>query len=872
MLQRYLFLFLLGLSAVPSLLIAEVPPKKTIDVFRTEPDGVQLDGRLDDQVWKSVRFVDDFLQKDPVENAEPSVRTEIGLAFDEEYLYVGARMWMEYPEEVSAIVTRRDNSGASDRIIISLDTYRDRRTAYSFSVTAAGVRTDYFHGSDNEGDRDYSFDPVWEARTWVGSTMWTAEMRIPFSQLRFNDMDVQEWGINVNRYIPNKSEDIYWVVIPRNGTGWSSRMGVLHGIEGIRPSGRLELLPYVAANARLPDEVPPGNPYLDDFNPDIRVGLDAKVGLGPNLTLDVAVNPDFGQVEADPAEVNLSVFETSFSERRPFFVEGAGLFSYNGPRHFYSRRIGSSPHGSSPHAYDFLDMPTSTTILGAAKLTGRLPGGLSMGGIAALTQREYARAYDEATGREYEFPVEPLTFYGAGRLQQEFGPDASTFGLIGTIVQRDLSPDDLLAERLPRLAITGGADWVLRLDGGDYQLEGNIATSHVQGSTEAIGRLQRSSSRYFQRPDADHVEFDSSRTSLTGFSGSLEFGKRTGHWVYSAGASIETPQYELNDIGLLNSVDDIAIEGDVTYRQDQQHGAVRNWSAGIDFSSGWNFGGTRQYITSLIDGKMNWTNFLTTYAGVGNSIKGLSDSKTRGGPLMDEVDVVVNGWTGMYNDFGSQVRWSWHVGTGLYQYDGWFLNTSVSVGMDLGDRLGISLSPWYYLELLPRQFVTKAPNGSVATYGTRYIFSELEFARTAMQVRLNFAVTPDLSLEFYAEPFVATGHYLSFGELRSAGTGDLEKYDGRISYDGERGEYEVTTDNEPVRFSDPDFFFRSFRSNLVLRWEWQPGSTFFLVWQQDRSGFEPGVHQASPVQWYDALTDIGDNFLALKLSYWFPVD
>ncbi len=869
---RYVLILWAGFLAAVAPLFADTPANKHVDVVRVESGAVDLDGKLNDPIWKNVRFVDDFLQKDPVEGALPSVRTEIGFAYDDEAFYVGARMWVESADEVSAIVTRRDKSGASDRIIVSLDTYRDSRTAYSFSVTAAGVRTDYYHGSDLEGDRDYSFDPVWEAKTWIGTEVWTAEMRIPFSQLRFNDADQQEWGLNVNRYIPGKNEDIYWIVIPRNGTGWSSRMGAMRGMQGVSPSARIELLPYVAINATIPSEVDPDDPYVDKLNLTDRFGLDAKIGLGPNVTLDLAINPDFGQVEADPAEVNLSVFETSFSERRPFFVEGAGLFSYNGARHFYSRRIGSTPHGFPSTTFDYLDQPQSTTILGAAKLTGRLPSGLSVGGLAAVTEREFARTFEVGTGDERQFEVEPLTFYGVGRVQQEFGANASTVGLIGTMVQREMKPGDPNQNILPRLAITGGTDWTLRFDEGTYQLEGNLATSHVQGETGAIGRLQRSSARYFQRPDADYVSFDSTRTSLTGFAGSLEFEKTTGKWVYTAGASVETPEYELNDIGLLSSTDDIDVWGDLEYRQDKPSRAVRNWQVEANASSSWNFGGVRQKTSYSLEGSVNWSNFLTNYIGVGGNDKGLSDTKTRGGPLMDDVDLLLNVWTGMYNSFGSKTRWSWHVGTGLYEYDGWFLNATAGLGMNVGDRLEVSLDPGYYTEVFPRQFVMKAAGGSTETFGTRYIYSDLIFSQTSMQIHLNYALTPNLTLEFYAEPFVANGRYEGFGELAKAGTAEFEEYNGRINYNEESSQYEVTTSADPVFISNPDFTVRSFRSNFVLRWEWLPGSTFFFVWQQNRSGFEPHGDPVTPALWYDAATDPGDNFLALKFSYWLPVD
>ena len=856
-----------------SLLIADPPPKQVIALSLEEMKPT-IDGRLDDPIWENAHFLTDFQQKEPNEFGEPTSKTEVAFAYDDEYFYVAATMWMEDPDEVSAIVTRRDNSGATDRIIVSLDTYNDRSTAYSFSVTAAGVRTDYYHNADSEFRRDFSFDPVWQAKTWIGTDRWTAEMRIPFSQLRFNDADRQTWGLNINRYIPNKREDIYWIVVPRGETGWSSRMGQIVGIQGVKPSTRVELLPYVAGGATIPSDVDPDDPYTENVNLSGRAGLDVKIGLGPNLTLDATVNPDFGQVEADPAEVNLSAFETFFGERRPFFVEGAGLFSYNGARHFYSRRIGASPHRFPSGNFSYADIPENSTILGAAKLTGRLSNGLSIGGLVGVTEREHAKTFTIATEEENLEEVEPLTFYGVGRLRQEFGEDASTVGIIGTVVRRDMDELNPNSAILPQEAITGGADWTLRFDGGTYELDGNIALSHVSGEEEAIARIQKRSAHYFQRPDADYVQFDSSRTSLTGYAATLEFERNGGDWVYETGFSIESPEYELNDIGSLNSADDIDVWGNIRYRENDPKGIFRNWSVGANLSTAWNYGWVRQSTRASIDGSVTWSNWLSNYLGGGFSLNGLSDKKTRGGPLMDETDVLFNGWTGMNNNFGSKTRWNWHLGFGIREYDGWFINTNAGLAMNLGDRLELSFNPGYYSELTPRQFVRTVEGGGEETFGRRYIFSNLRLSHTSIQVRLNYAVTPDLTLELYTEPFIASGEFSRFGELAQAGGSELISYDGRIEEDTVGKSYTVTDGGETFTISNPDFTSRSFRSNAVLRWEWLPGSTLYLVWQQNRSNYqrETNISKVNPSSWLDTLGDAGDNFLALKLSYWLPVD
>ena len=863
--MRILFLILL-VGLVPSLL-----PAQSASAVRVAGDVPEIDGRLDEPLWKNAPVVTGFRQKSPVEGADPSNRTEVMFAYDDEYLYVGARNFIAGPDDVSAIVTRRDRSGASDRIIVSLDTYGDRRTAYSFSVTAGGVRSEYYHGSDSEYDRDYSYDPVWKARAQVYDDRWTAEMKIPFSQLRFNDAEEQAWGVNINRYMPLRNEDLYWIVIPEKESGWSSRMGRLTGIRGIRPSTRIELLPYVAGRATIADDVDPDDPYTSTLDLDARAGLDATIGIGPNLTVTAAINPDFGQVEADPAEVNLSVFETFFGERRPFFVEGAGLFSYNGARHYYSRRIGGAPHGgiSAPALYS--DEPENSTILGAAKLTGRLPSGLSIGVLSAVTEREFARYIDLGTGEEEIEEVEPLSYYGVARVKQEFDDGNATLGGITTVVIRDNDQATAVGTDVPSMAITGGIDWDVSLFENVYELDGNIAYSHVSGTPEAITRLQRRSTRYFQRPDADYVELDPMRTSLSGFASSLEFEKVEGAWTWEVAAAIESPEYELNDAGRLSSADDIDLWGDLRYRETTPGSFYQSWNTGVDWSLTWNFGGIRTSTSASTDFSVTWKNFFYNYIGIGFHDRGLSDTKTRGGPLMEDEDLLVNVWTGMGNNHGASVRWNWHVGYGLYEREGSFVNANAAVSADIGNRLELSAKPAYYTEVTPRQYVSTRPGGGEGTFGRRYIFSRLDFSQISLQLRANYAITPDLTLELYLEPFVATGGYSNFGELLQAGTGDVGLYGNDITLDEESGVYTLVDNGDSFTIGNPDFTVRSFRSNFVIRWEWLPGSTFFLVWQQNREGYQPSESSVSPGDWIDALGDEGEHVVAVKGSWWLDI-
>jgi len=844
-------------------------PAKRIVALRVPSGSITVDGRLDDGIWRSARFASDFSQKDPIEGAPPSERTEIAFLYDDHSLYVGARMRHTDPANISSIVTRRDNSGNSERIIVSLDTYHDHRTAYSFSVTAAGVRTDYYHATDEEYNRDYSFDPVWDAHATIDSEGWSAEMRIPFSQLRFSDDESQTWGVNIDRYIPTRNEDDYWIVVPKNSVGWSSRFGDLTGISGVHPSTHLELLPYVASNATFTGNRDPNDPYDDGRNLAARAGLDMKLGLGPNMTLDATVNPDFGQVEADPAEVNLSAFETYFDERRPFFVEGSELFTTLGPNYFYSRRIGAAPHASVDG--DYVERPLNTTILGAAKLIGRLPSGTDVGVVGAVSAREDARVFDVSTGSERTVDVEPLTGFGVVRLQQEFGQEGSTTGLILTGVRRDMSGGDPLATLLARQALAGGADLRLRFDGGEYELLAHSGFSYVEGDSDAITRIQRNSAHYFQRPDASQVAFDPSRRSLGGYNAALALERNGGrHWLWHLGGSVFSPGFDVNDLGIFSKADVIDALGTLTYRETEPGPVLRSYSVEMQQNVGWNFDGVRTYYDVSVTAQGTWANFWGSYFGGGVQTATLRDRLTRGGPLMRNPRVF-DIWGGLNNNVTSTLRWNADFEAGSDEYDGWYYGANGTVTSNIGDRWEISVSPSYSRALVARQFVTDRGKGETATFGTQYVFAHVDRSTLSMRVRVKFALTPDLNLELYGEPFAASGRFFEFGELAAAGSGDLLYFGERMSRDAD-GNYLIPSSPEPLAIGNPDFFIRSFRSNAVLRWEWLPGSTLFLVWQQDRGAYEPRGDHVRPLDLVESSVDVGTDYLALKLSYWFPVD
>ncbi|MBE0645698.1 MAG: carbohydrate binding family 9 domain-containing protein [Bacteroidetes bacterium] len=846
--------------------------RKAVIAVRCDAQAPVIDGSLSDAIWQTLPVASDFLQKDPSEGKPASLRTEVRFCYDDDALYIGATMYVDDPSEIQSTLSRRDNAGNSERLLVSIDSYDDNRTAYTFGVTADGVRIDYYHASDYEHSRDYSFDPVWEARVARTSTAWTAEMRIPFSQLRFNNKDVQRWGLNMNRYIPFRDEDVYWVLIPKNETGWSSRFGTLTGIHGIQPSSRIELTPYSVADFTVSRTGNPVDPFYNKIDWRGNVGIDMKMGLGPNLTLDATVNPDFGQVEADPAEVNLSAYETYYTERRPFFIEGSQLLSGEGPDYFYTRRIGAPP-SLSPNA-SFSERPINTTILGAAKLSGRLASGLSIAALTALTQREYVETFDRVSNKYSEALVEPLAGYGVMRIQQEFGEETSTIGAMITGVQRDLN-SPAAEQLLTRQATSGGLDWKLRFDRATYELSGYAGFSYITGSADAVALVQQSSAHYFQRQDADYIDFDPTRTSLAGYTTGLHLVKQSGeHWIWGVGASAESPGFEINDAGILRSADDIDTWGELAYRENTPGDLFHNYEVEVSATNGWNFGLVRQYSSIGLGLQAMWKNYYSSSISFDYGTAALNDHLTRGGPLMRSGD----GWNlyaNITSSYSEDVRWNlWasRFGDALGSWN-WSAGSWISVRTK--GWLEFSVEPSYLRNVNARQYVMTADNGPEDTFGQRYIFATVDQATLAARFRFNFAFSPDLTLELYAEPFAASGAFSGFGELPAAESDQLRIYgqdpESSISYDTESAMYDFRTERGNVQLLNPDFNILSFRSNVVLRWEWVRGSTLFLVWQQNRSGYDIDGNQVGPRDLLRSFDSPGDNFIALKISYWIPV-
>lgn len=827
-------------------------------------EAVRIDGLLDDPVWADAAFVSDFLQRGKIRGFPPRERTEVAIAFDDEALYVGARLAVKDSKQMRQLVSRHDEPGKEERLLISLDTYRDRQTAYTFGVTIGGARIDYLSARDNEGWQDDSYNPVWEAQTTVDSTGWFAEMRIPYSQLRFQSSAEPVWGINIRRWNPATFLNVYWVMIPVYETGWASRFGEIAGLQRVRGERRVEIVPYALAGTTMPDaQLTAEGAVRENAR---RGGADIKIGLAPNLTLAATINPDFGQIEADPAEVNLSAYETFFPEKRPFFLEARELFRSRGPFFFYSRRIGAVPPGTVPRGA--LDAPLNATILGAAKLTGRLASGLSIGAVTAVTASENASVSGQG-GLPTTIPAAPPSAFTVVRLNKELG-QGSNAGFILTGVERSFDESRGLGRILSRRAYAGAGDWNLRFGGGLYELSGHAGFSWVAGDTAAIRNIQMSSAHFLQRPDAEHVSFDPRRTALGGYTAGLTLSKFAGaNWFWDAEVSAQSPGFEIRDAGSQKTADIIDANLGLSYHQRGRRGLIQMYTVGTTLGATWDFGGIRQHLSPGVFADLVWPNLWRSYIEVGHTTRGLSNSMTRGGPLMGTPSSV-NVSTSLWGSSVPRTQWYANANTFIDELGGWSASVDGGVSWLPGERLRLSVSPGLTRSRGLRQYYGTLEGGSAATYGRRYVFSALDQTQLYLQLRGRFTFTPGLSLELYGEPFAANAQFRDFGELPAAGSFDLRSYgsDGTTITRRTDKELDVTDGADAFTLWDADFRIRSFRSNAVLRWEWRRGSTFHLIWQQNRWMYDEQFAPVVPASLWRTIGDHGENIIMAKLSYW----
>jgi hypothetical protein len=861
---------------------------------------IQIDGMPDEAAWAAAMPMTVFTQIDPDEGEPVSQPTEVRFLFDDEALYIGGRFYDSGP--IMTRLARRDAGVSdSDLITVSIDSYHDHQTSYRFSTNPSGLKRDVTvasGGGGRGGGRDSSWDPIWDVASVITDEGWFTEMRIPFSQLRFSPGDEMLWGIQVERNIRRVAETAVFSFTPKLERGGVARYGHLTGLRGIGAGKKLEVLPYVGMSAEYifqkpSSEVAFSNPFWSGSDYIGRAGVDLKYRLGSNLTLDAAVNPDFGQVEVDPAVINLTAFETRFQERRPFFVEGAEIFTYGrggptgstgrAPRILYSRRIGRRPQGNVSSDAVYSDAPVSTTILGAAKITGKVGDGWSIGLIDAVTGREYA-PYVDAAQVNRRSVLEPATNYLAGRVRRDTRAGETQLGMIATAVHRDIQ-DPVLADRLRSAAYVTGVDLVHEWADRTWRVSSAFATSYIQGGPEAILSAQESSARYLQRPDAIHLSVDPTATSMGGAYAMGEINKQAGSFTGRLGTAYLSPGYEVNDLGFQSETERVVFDTHFQWNHPQPGRFFRNWRFFGGPDAKWNTAGDRVFNDINLQVSWRWLNYW------GGSVRWAirpptdDDRLTRGGPMARSPRAHT-----LRASLNSDSRKALGVRTtynGLTDASGsWQHSGSIDFTYRSGEKLELRLGPSLMRSYTQAQYVTSTSDPlATNTFGRRYVFAPLDQTTVALETRMNVTFSPTLTLQVYAQPLISSGDYGDLAEFRAPGTYRFSTYgeDTGTSVRQADGDYLIDPDGPGAApeftVSDRSFNFRSLLGNAVVRWEWSPGSTLFLVWQQSRAArvrasefdetgtLDVGLFELG----YDTRELFGlstDDIFLIKVTYW----
>ncbi len=874
------------LSIFTILLFASSDQATNKSVKSYKLDGpLKIDGILNEALYNKPAITD-FTQKDPVQGAPITEPTEMWISYDESNIYFSGRFYDSHADSIDIALMRRDKVSESDWLWIYMDPYNDDRSGNYFAVNAGGSICD---GTlFNDSWMDDSWDGIWEAKSSVDDKGWYTEVRIPFGQLRFNEADEMVWGINLNRDIKRKHEMSFLVMVPKDESGFASKFADLTGLNGIKSKQRFELLPYLVQKAQYLRH-DNDDPFYKDNQYQTSFGGDFKASIGSNLNLDVTINPDFGQVEVDPAIVNLSAFENFFDEKRPFFIEGENTFqfgyggassnwgfNFNNPSLFYSRRIGRSPQGSVSHD-GFADIPTETRILGATKLSGKIDETWSLGVLSSFTERTKARIETEDDGIIKE-TVEPFTHYGVLRTQKEFNSGRQALGMIFTSVNRDLNNSGL-SGILSKNAYTFGLDgWTFLDDEEIYVITGSLIGSYIHGSKDFMTRLQKKPYRYFQRPDKTFMPIDTNRTSLAGLFSRFMLNKQKGNFYLNVALGTATPGFEYNDLGSQYFADRINghIVGGYRWYEPDQTFRRKSIYVAYNRTSDYEDNVSRSGIFTM--GSVQFLNWWGLGMEANYNTEAKSVTLTRGGPKAitpQSISFNLNGYT----DSREKIIFSPFGGYRTDDFGGYSYDYGLGIEWKPIPQIELNLEPGYEFNNSKNQWVTGfSDEHAVATYGSRYVFAEIDHETISAELRLNWSFNPAISLQLYLQPFFTIGKYKNYKELAKPNSKNYAVYgknNSTILYNNVSDSLTIDADgNGPSAahtFGNPDFNFKSIRGNAVLRWEVLPGSVFFLVWTHDK------VNSGNPGS-FDLRRDFSNlwrseanNAFLMKFSYWFDI-
>ena len=852
---------------------------------------IQVDGKLDEAVWQTTPTVSELHQVQPTEGADATLRTEVHVFYDNEFIYVGARMYDDHAATIAKRLARRDNETGGDFIGIQFDPYHNHNGDASFWVAPSGSRMD-------GGNGDMSWDPVYEVKAHVDSLGWTAEMKIPFSQLRFKPGSTGPWGFQVERFINRLNEDDVWSYWPRNEQGGPSRWGHITGISNpAKLPGRLEVLPYVVSQAELHSDVDAANPFAKSSSATMRAGADFKYQVTSTLTLSATLNPDFGQAEVDPAVVNLSAFETFFDEKREFFIEGRDKFRFGSLWCFtcsntsslsmlFTRRIGRPPQGAglAYSAGEYADVPGSTTILGAAKLTGRTSKGWNIGVLDATTARENADVRSGANLLKQE--VEPATNYFVSRVSRDLKNGDLQVGGILTSVYRDFN-DAQLADMLNKHSEGAGADMEYWWKNRQYHLLAQGALTNISGDPDAVLRAQRSSARYFQRPDRENGSnglfsdaYDPTMTSMRGYGSYLRLAKEGGDFRWESSLNVRSPGFENNDIAALSRADYVWMHGNLNRRWTKPGSFYRNANLTIGGQQQFNYDGDLTARQAHLSAYIQLPNYWEMSFWGSLKPQVMDDRLTRGGPVVAdprEHDFELN--------FNTDTRKALWLSINHSNYSdvegGKYRGISTSVTWQPASNISLNFGPNYTFDHDPAQYIRAVVDATAQNfYGTRYIFSDIDSKTLSMDTRVNVTFTPTMSLQLFAQPFISSNSFSQwkqFAQPRDVAKQVFGRDVGTVSETNSAAGRNITIDPDGAgpassfSISDPNFTFRSLRGNAVFRWEYTPGSTLYLVWTQDRSSSDPTGDFELERDRRALLSSPANHVFLIKVNYWLPL-
>lgn len=830
---------------------------------------IAIDGKLEDGAWSTASRNRGFSQRFPKEGAVPSVETEFALVYDDEALYVG--VWAkDAPHLVRGLLTRRDQQSSSDQILVAIDSYHDRRTAFVFGLNPASVQRDEIIFDDVSSDT--SWDAVWSGASSVTSDGWTAEFRIPMSQLRFSSEETQLWGLQVVRAVARTGEEVSWTPWPRSQPQIVSRFGLVDGIERVKPGRRIELLPYATAGVGS-HPVEDGDPLNDELSPEGNLGLDAKYGISSSFSIAATINPDFGQVEADPSQVNLSANELFFPEKRPFFLDGVEMFKMglgtgdgNAETLFYSRRIGAAPHGEADG--EFVESPSSTTIYGATKISGKTSSGWSLGILDAVTAEESAGFVDGA-GSRGESVVEPLTNYAVGKLKRDLREGKTAVSVSATAVNRALDGTGL-EDELHDQAYTGGLELQHRFYKDRFQLIAKALGSYVHGSQEAIAETQQKTRHLYQRPGS-HLTFDPTRTSLSGATLVSELNYRTTHWVAGAGGDLRTAGFEVNDIGFQVDSDKLERWAYGSYRDDDPGEMFLNYRVNLNAYAISDLEPRTMFYGGNVNGGGLLKNHWSFWGGLEGTRNLWQNTALRGGPALRRDNNLATWW-----EVASDSRKAVSAGANMFYTttpatDAFVGEVGFFAKVQAASNIELSAQPAISVSANDHQYIDQIDDEMGDTH---FLVGRIRQTSASLTLRVSWTFSPRLSLQAYAQPFFATGQYANYKEVTNA---SADRPADRYTI-LERGDYRDMDDTIFVdrdgdgaaeySFEKPDFGVRELRSTLVLRWEYRPGSSVFAIWSHGQESSD-----------YDGRFALGrgisrlgesdsEDIVMIKANYW----